>query len=138
MRIIPVAPPSFAFQLTSLVSLILFDNIPARSFALLTHRLHSSQLLAFIIARLRLAFSRLLWFAFQLTSLVTLILFDNIPARSFALLTHRLPSSQPLAYFIARLRFVFSKLVHLYIISYVIIFCYVYLFQSLFFYFAYV
>ena len=29
---------------------------------------------------------------------------DIIPARSFALLTHRLPSSQPLAYIIAQLR----------------------------------
>ena len=74
--------------------MILFDNIPARSFALLSHRLPSSQPLAYIIARLRLAS----------LSLVPLILSDNIPARSFALLTHRLPSSQPLAYIIARLR----------------------------------
>ena len=42
-----------------------------------------------------------------LTRLRPLILSDNIPARSFAFLTHRLPSSQPLAYNIARLHFAF-------------------------------
>ena len=60
LRIIPVAPRSFVFQLTPLVTLILSDNIPARSFALLTHRLRFSQPLAYIIARLRLTFSKLL------------------------------------------------------------------------------
>ena len=38
------------------------------------------------------------------TRLRPLILSDNIPTRSFALLSHRLPSSQPVAYIIARLR----------------------------------
>ena len=57
MRIIPVtSESSVALLLHPHRPLILSDNIHARSFALLNHRLPSSQPLAYIIAQLRLAF----------------------------------------------------------------------------------
>ena len=57
---IPVAPhrPHSLRSFVDFVPLILSDNIPARSFALLTHRLcslRSQSPLAYIIARLCLA-----------------------------------------------------------------------------------